>query len=59
MNTIKFVKESIKEVKYLKKPTKKELLKNTLIVCVFCLVSSGVIWLMDTSIQAVLKLIFK
>lgn len=59
MKSLIFLKDSIAETKRLKKPSKKELFKFTYIVCVFCLISGAIIWLMDTFIRFVLQFILK
>lgn len=59
MKAIKFLRESFLEAKLMKKPSKKELLKNTYIVCIFCIFSSLIIWGMDTSIRYIMQLILR
>ncbi len=39
-------------------PTKPELKEQTIVVCVSCLLLSGVIWVSDTILMAVMRMIF-
>jgi preprotein translocase subunit SecE len=58
MKLVKFAKEVRSELKKVLWPTRNQVINNTIIVLLVCLLVGGVIWIFDAALGYVYRLVF-